>query len=60
MSGWRDTDGRTSAERKKRQGEQERARFAETARHRPLSLLKGLVGFVFVMVIAFALIAALR
>lgn len=60
MSGWRDTDGRTAAERKKQRGAEERAHFAETARRRPLSLLKGLLGFVFVLVLAFALIASIR
>jgi hypothetical protein len=60
MSGWRDADGRTAAQRKKSEREGERARFAETVRYRPLSLLKGLLGFAFVMVIVFALIGALR
>ncbi len=60
MRGWRDTEGRTAAERKRLRGAGDRARFAETVRQRPLSLLKGLLGFVFVLVLAFALIAALR
>jgi len=60
MSGWRDSDGRTAAERKKVRGADERARLAADVRHRPLSLLRGLLGFAFVLVIAFALIASLR
>jgi hypothetical protein len=60
MSGWRDSDGRTAGERKKREGDQERARFLATARHRPLSLLKGLLGFVFILVLVFALVSWLR
>lgn len=60
MSGWRDSDGRTAAERKKVQGEQDRARFLATARHRPLSLVKGLAGFVLIMVLVFALVGFLR
>jgi hypothetical protein len=60
MSGWRDVDGRTAGERRKSARETNRANFAEAARARPLTLLRGLAGFAFVLVLAFALIAALR
>lgn len=60
MSGWRDEDGRTAAERKQLKGEQERARFAADVKHRPLSLLKGLLGLAFVLVLIFALLGSMR
>lgn len=60
MSGWRDGDGRTAAERKKIQGAEERARFAADVRHRPLTLLKGLLGFGFILILVFALLFALN
>jgi hypothetical protein len=60
MSGWRDGDGRTAAERRKVRGAEDRARLAADVRHRPLSLLKGLLGFAFVLVIVFALVVSLR
>ncbi|MBK6705014.1 MAG: hypothetical protein IPG56_15510 [Caulobacteraceae bacterium] len=60
MGGWRDTDGRTSAERKQVKSEQDLARFAADARHRPLGLLKGFVGLALVLILVFALIGALR
>ena len=60
MAGWRDTEGRTSHERAKERGAEERAAFMRTARHRPLTLLKGFLGFAFVLLLVFAFVAALR
>lgn len=60
MGGWRDEDGRTAADRKKQKGDEDRARFVADVRHRPLTLLKGLAGFAFVMILVFAVVAALR
>ncbi len=56
MGGWRDEDGRTVTDRRKIGGEQERARFFADVRYRPLTVLKGLVGFAFVALLVFALI----
>lgn len=56
MGGWRDEDGRTATDRKKIKGEHDRAQLASDLRHRPLTLLKGLAGFLFVMLLVFALI----
>ncbi|MES1201627.1 MAG: hypothetical protein ABUS57_09295 [Pseudomonadota bacterium] len=60
MGGWRDVDGNTASERRKLKRETDRAAFADTARHRPLSLLKGALGFVAVMVLVFVVIFAMR
>ncbi len=60
MNGWRDTDGRTAADRRKMQGADERTRFFADARHRPLTLLKGFAGLALIGVLVFALIGALR
>jgi hypothetical protein len=60
MSGWRDSEGRTASERARERGAEERAAFMQTARHRPLTILKGLLGFAFVLLLVFALVAALR
>jgi hypothetical protein len=59
MAGWRDNDGRTSRERAKLRGEEDRAEFMRTARRRPLTLLKGFLGLAFVLLLVFALINAL-
>jgi hypothetical protein len=58
MSGWRDESGRTAAERKKIVHARDRARLAETVRHRPLSLVKPALGALFIAILVFALIAA--
>ncbi len=55
MSGWRDGDGRTAAERRQVQRGRDRARFADTARNRPLSLVKPVLGALFIGVLVFAL-----
>ena len=60
MGGWRDEDGRTATDRNKQKGEADRARFAADVRYRPVALLKGLAGFVLVMILVFAVISALR
>lgn len=58
MSGWRDQDGNTAAERRKVSGERERTRFLETVRHRPLNLMRPILGATFVLVLIFALLFA--
>lgn len=58
MSGWRDEEGRTAADRKVRAKAQEHARFLETARNRPLSLVKPALGALLIAVLVFALVAA--
>ena len=58
MSGWRDEEGRTAADRKTRVKTEERARFLETVRNRPLSLVKPALGAVFIGVLVFAVVAA--
>jgi hypothetical protein len=60
VTGWRDAEGRTSRERAQQRGATERAQFMMTLRQRPLSLLKGLLGLVFILVLIFALIGGLR
>ena len=60
MAGWRDAEGRTARERAKLRGAEERAKFMRTARHRPLTLLKGLLGFASVLLLVFALLTAMR
>jgi hypothetical protein len=60
MGGWRDLDGRTHAERRQSNAQTERRAFLDTLRHRPASLVKPLLGFLFVMVLVFALINVLR
>jgi hypothetical protein len=60
MAGWRDTEGRTARERAKEHGMEERAAFMHAAKRRPLSLVKGLLGFAFLLLLVFALVAALR
>jgi len=56
MGGWRDEDGRTATDRRRTNGEQERAHFFADVRYRPLTVLKALVGFAFVALLVFALI----
>ncbi|HYD73816.1 MAG TPA: hypothetical protein VEF55_11820 [Candidatus Binatia bacterium] len=60
MTGWRDSEGRTSRERAQQRGAEERAEFMRSVRQRPLTLLKGFLGFAFVLLLVFALVAALR
>ena len=60
MSGWRDADGNTAGERRKLRAKQERDSFAAAVRHRPLSLLKGLLGLAFIFVLVLALLLAMR
>jgi len=57
MSGWRDTDGRTAAERRRVEGEQARARFGDTVRHRPLSLVKPALMIALAALIAWVLVS---
>lgn len=56
MSGWRDEDGRTVPERKKSQDAQDRARFADTIRNRPQSLVRPIVSALFVLILVAAII----
>ncbi len=58
MSGWRDEDGKTAVERRKVSGGRERARLLETVRRRPLTLVRPILGALFVAVLAFALLSA--
>lgn len=58
MSGWRDTDGRTAGERRAREDQAARARFAETLKNRPLSLVKPALSALFVLVLIIALLLA--
>ena len=60
MAGWRDTDGRTAGERAKERGAAERTAFMHTLRYRPWTIVKGFLGFAFVLLLVFALISALR
>jgi hypothetical protein len=59
MAGWRDVEGRTSTERRGANAAAERRSFLATLRHRPASLIKPLLGFLFVMVLVIALINAI-
>lgn len=58
MSGWRDADGRTAADRGKQENEAARARLAERVRNRPLSLAKPMLSAAFVAVLIVALLLA--
>ncbi len=58
MSGWRDEDGRTAADRQKMQSASDRAHFFDTLRNRPLGLVKPALGFLFIGILVFALISA--
>jgi len=60
MGGWRDVEGRTSSERRGANAAAERRSFFATLRHRPVSLIRPLLGFLFVMVLLIALINMLR
>lgn len=60
MGGWRDVEGQTAAERRKTRNDTDRARLLDTARHRPLSLLKGALGFAFILLLVFFVIGWLR
>jgi hypothetical protein len=56
MSGWRDADGRTAAERKNIQRADNRARFADRVQRRPLSLVKPILGAAFIGLLVIALL----
>ncbi|HVK79624.1 MAG TPA: hypothetical protein VM915_03340 [Verrucomicrobiae bacterium] len=58
MSGWRDADGRTAADRQKQENQASQARFAERVRNRPLSLVKPLLSAAFIGVLIIALLLA--
>jgi hypothetical protein len=58
MSGWRDADGRTAADRRKQDSEASQTRFAERVRNRPLSLVKPLLSAAFVAVLIVAVLFA--
>lgn len=55
MSGWRDADGRTAADRRRQSKAEDAARFRDTVRHRPASLLKPIAGFLFILLLVLAL-----
>ncbi|MEZ5955603.1 MAG: hypothetical protein R3C27_00095 [Hyphomonadaceae bacterium] len=56
MSGWRDGEGRTAAERRKLGNERQRAQFFADVRYRPLTALKTFAAFAFVALLVFALV----
>jgi hypothetical protein len=56
MSGWRDSDGRTAAERKNRQRSEDQAAFIDCVQRRPLSLVKPILGAIFITVLIAALL----
>ena len=53
MAGWRDSEGRTARERAQARGGAERAAFMQTLRTRPWTLAKGLLGFIFVLLLKY-------
>jgi hypothetical protein len=55
--GWRDTEGRTAADRRKLSDTEARARFADTLRRRPLSLVKPMLVLTLAAVLIFALVS---
>lgn len=56
MSGWRDADGRTAADRKTLRRADDRAGFADRVRRRPMSLVKPILGAAFIAILIFALL----
>jgi hypothetical protein len=56
MSGWRDSDGRTAAERKNRQRSEDQAKFIDRVQRRPLSLVRPVLGAIFITVLIAALL----
>jgi hypothetical protein len=60
MSGWRDTKGHTRAERRALEQAGERARLLETAKKRPLSLMRAAALIAFALVVAAALVLQFR
>lgn len=56
-SGWRDTEGRTAAERQRLNDAAGRARFVDTVRRRPLSLVKPALMLALAAVLIFALMS---
>lgn len=57
MSGWRDTEGRTTGQRRKQRAAQDTARFVADAKRRPFSnLIKPALGLAFVAVLVLALL----
>lgn len=60
MAGWRDTEGRTATDRRKQGDAAARARFAETVKNKPLSLVKPVMSAAFVALLIAALLLAFR
>lgn len=60
MSGWRDADGRTAADRRKQESDAAQARFVDRVRNRPLSLVKPTLSALFVAMLIVAILMALR
>jgi hypothetical protein len=56
MGGWRDVEGRTRSERRGANAAAERRSFFATLKHRPLSLVRPVLGFLLVAVLVIALI----
>jgi len=57
MPGWRDAEGRTAADRRQQQSAANRADFFDTLRTRPLSLIRPVLGALFILVLVFAFLA---
>jgi hypothetical protein len=57
--GWRDADGRTASERRRLRGAEERARFLDTVRRRPLSLVRPTLVLALAALLIFALVSRL-
>ena len=58
MSGWRDIEGRTNAER--RRANAEHKNLLDRLRYRPASFVKPALGFAFILVLVLALLLAMR
>ena len=58
-SGWRDAEGRTASERRKLDGAEDRARFIDRMRRRPLGLVKPTLALAFAALLIAALILRL-
>jgi hypothetical protein len=55
--GWRDTEGRTAADRRKLNDTGAQARFVDTLRRRPLSMVKPMLMLTLAAVLIFALVS---
>ena len=60
MSGWRDVEGRTNADRRRANAEAEHKNLLGRLRYRPASFVKPALGFAFILVLVLALLLAMR